>query len=60
MEPRAPVRPPGHPDFMSRARCLAAGPCLLDGRAWSGYGPVTRVVEVTHQRRRHLGTGHPG
>lgn len=46
MEPRALVRPPGYPDFMSRARGLAAGPCLLDGRVWSGYGPVTRV-EVT-------------
>lgn len=46
MEPRALVRPPGYPDFMSRVRGLPAGPCRLDGRAWSGYGPVTRV-EVT-------------
>jgi sulfane dehydrogenase subunit SoxC len=46
MEPRALVRPPGYPDFMSRARGLAAGRCRLDGRAWSGYGQVTRV-EVT-------------
>lgn len=44
--PRALVRPPGHPDFMSRVRAVPAGACLLDGRAWSGYGPVTRV-EVT-------------
>jgi sulfane dehydrogenase subunit SoxC len=46
MAPRALVRPPGFPDFMSRARGLAAGRCELDGRAWSGYAPVTRV-EVT-------------
>jgi DMSO/TMAO reductase YedYZ molybdopterin-dependent catalytic subunit len=46
MEPRALVRPPGYPDFMSRVRGLPAGLCLVDGRVWSGYGPVTRV-EVT-------------
>lgn len=46
MVPRALVRPPGYPDFMSRVRVLTAGPCVLEGRAWSGYGPVTRV-EVT-------------
>jgi sulfane dehydrogenase subunit SoxC len=46
MAPRALVRPPGFPDFMTRARGLAAGRCELDGRAWSGYAPVTRV-EVT-------------
>jgi sulfane dehydrogenase subunit SoxC len=31
---------------MSRVRGVAPGRCLLDGRAWSGFGPVTRV-EVT-------------
>ncbi|HEY3009865.1 MAG TPA: sulfite oxidase [Micromonosporaceae bacterium] len=46
MAPRALVRPPGFPDFMSRTRVLRPGPCRLDGRAWSGYAPVTRV-EVT-------------
>lgn len=46
IEPRALVRPPGYPDFMSRVRGLAAGRSVLDGRAWSGFGPVTRV-EVT-------------
>jgi DMSO/TMAO reductase YedYZ molybdopterin-dependent catalytic subunit len=46
MAPRALVRPPGFPDFMSRVRSMTAGACRLDGRAWSGYGPVTRV-EVT-------------
>jgi sulfane dehydrogenase subunit SoxC len=46
IEPRALVRPPGFPDFMSRARVLRPGPCALDGRAWSGHGPVVRV-EVT-------------
>ncbi|GAA4725461.1 sulfite oxidase [Phytohabitans rumicis] len=46
IEPRALVRPPGFPDFMSRARVLRPGPCVLDGRAWSGHAPITRV-EVT-------------
>ncbi|MGI5213684.1 sulfite oxidase [Plantactinospora sp. CA-290183] len=46
IEPRALVRPPGFPDFMSRARVLRPGPCTVEGRAWSGFAPVTRV-EVT-------------
>jgi DMSO/TMAO reductase YedYZ molybdopterin-dependent catalytic subunit len=47
MEPRALVRPPGYPDFMSRVRGLPAGRCRVDGRAWSGFGPVTRVEMTT-------------
>ncbi|MEU6076666.1 sulfite oxidase [Micromonospora sp. NPDC047074] len=46
IEPRALVRPPGFPDFMSRTRVLRPGPCTLDGRAWSGHAPVV-AVEVT-------------
>ncbi|MFC0028389.1 sulfite oxidase [Micromonospora chaiyaphumensis] len=46
IEPRALVRPPGFPDFMSRTRVLRPGPCTVDGRAWSGHAPVT-AVEVT-------------
>ncbi|MEU1756816.1 sulfite oxidase [Micromonospora matsumotoense] len=46
IEPRALVRPPGFPDFMSRSRVLRPGPCTVDGRAWSGHGPVA-AVEVT-------------
>ncbi|RKN19873.1 sulfite oxidase [Micromonospora musae] len=46
IEPRALVRPPGFPDFMSRARVLRPGPSTLDGRAWSGHAPVVSV-EVT-------------
>ena len=46
IEPRALVRPPGFPDFMSRVRVLRPGPVVLDGRAWSGHAPVRRV-EVT-------------
>ncbi|MFG3366287.1 sulfite oxidase [Streptomyces sp. NPDC048156] len=44
--PRALMIPPGFPDFMSRARVVRPEPVLLEGRAWSGHGPVTRV-EVT-------------
>ncbi|WP_320065252.1 molybdopterin-dependent oxidoreductase [Micromonospora sp. RTGN7] len=46
IEPRALVRPPGFPAFMSRARVLRPEPCTVDGRAWSGHAPVTSV-EVT-------------
>lgn len=42
--PRAAIQPPGHPDFQSRTRFLRAGEHLVSGRAWSGTGPVTRVL----------------
>ncbi|MER5258099.1 sulfite oxidase [Streptomyces sp. NPDC002855] len=41
--PRALLIPPGFPDFMSRVRIVRPGPVELEGRAWSGYGPVSRV-----------------
>ena len=41
--PRALLAPPGIPDFLSRSRFVAAGPCPLEGRAWSGWAPVERV-----------------
>jgi len=43
MLPRSLMVPPGIPDFLSRTRFLDAGPCLLQGRAWSGWAPVTKV-----------------
>jgi sulfane dehydrogenase subunit SoxC len=43
MLPRSLLVPPGIPDFLTRDRFLAAGPCRLSGRAWSGWGPVERV-----------------
>ena len=47
MAPRSLMEPPGIPDFMSRARVLAAGACTLAGRAWSGQGIVERVEVST-------------
>jgi sulfane dehydrogenase subunit SoxC len=44
MAPRALLLPPGIPDFHTRARLLEPGPCLLQGRAWSGWAPVARVA----------------
>jgi DMSO/TMAO reductase YedYZ molybdopterin-dependent catalytic subunit len=41
--PRSLLVPPGIPDFLSRTRLLDAGPCRLEGRAWSGWAPVERV-----------------
>jgi hypothetical protein len=35
--------PPGFPDFMTRRRYVALGPCPVRGRAWSGFAPVTEV-----------------
>jgi DMSO/TMAO reductase YedYZ molybdopterin-dependent catalytic subunit len=47
MEPRALLQPPGDADFMSRDRILGAGPVRLQGRAWSGWGPIVRVEVST-------------
>ncbi|TMK86177.1 MAG: sulfite oxidase [Actinobacteria bacterium] len=44
--PRALMLPPGSPEFMTRDRVVPRGPCRLEGRAWSGWGPIERV-EVT-------------
>lgn len=43
MLPRSLMIPPGIPDFLSRRRSATAGECVLEGRAWSGYGPVVKV-----------------
>jgi sulfane dehydrogenase subunit SoxC len=45
--PRALLVPPGSPDFMSRRRFLPAATVRLEGRAWSGWGDVTRVEVST-------------
>jgi DMSO/TMAO reductase YedYZ molybdopterin-dependent catalytic subunit len=45
--PRSLMVPPGIPDFMTRDRFLEAGPCVLRGRAWSGWAPVERVEVST-------------
>ena len=41
--PHALMIPPGIPDFLSRKRHLEAGKTVIQGRAWSGFGPVERV-----------------
>src|SRR5262245_59800153 len=43
MQPRALMLPPGIPQFETRHRFVEAGPCLLEGRGWSGFGPVEGV-----------------
>jgi sulfane dehydrogenase subunit SoxC len=43
MMPRALMIPPGFPEFFSRSRTIDAGIVTLQGRAWSGWGSVTRV-----------------
>ena len=43
IRPRALMIPPGIPEFLSRERRVPAGPCLLQGRAWSGWGQIAGV-----------------
>src|SRR5919198_1156293 len=40
MQPRSLMLPPGIPEFETRRRLVDAGPCLIKGRAWSGFGTV--------------------
>jgi len=41
--PRALMEPPGIPDFMSRVRFLGLAQQVINGRAWSGCAPITKV-----------------
>ena len=41
--PRALMAPPGIPEFLSRARHVRAGRVPIEGRAWSGQDPISRV-----------------
>jgi sulfane dehydrogenase subunit SoxC len=43
MAVRSLMVPPGIPDFFTRRRFVAPGPVVLEGRAWSGAGPIERV-----------------
>jgi DMSO/TMAO reductase YedYZ molybdopterin-dependent catalytic subunit len=43
MLPRSLLVPPGIPDFLTRTRRVAPGRHVLEGRAWSGQGEITRV-----------------
>ena len=47
MLPRSLTLPPGIPDFLTRERVLGPGPVTLQGRAWSGLGPIERVEVST-------------
>ncbi len=41
--PHALMVPPGVPDFLTRERRVRPGRVLVEGRAWSGFGPVSKV-----------------
>ncbi len=47
IQPRSLIAPPGVPEFLSRLRTVGAGPCTLEGRAWSGLAPVGSVEVST-------------
>jgi DMSO/TMAO reductase YedYZ molybdopterin-dependent catalytic subunit len=54
IRPKALLQPPGFPDFQTRTRIVERGTHLLTGRAWSGWGMVTRVdVSVDGGRTWH-------
>lgn len=40
---RALMQPPGIPDLFTRHRFLPTGSHVLNGMAWSGWGPIARV-----------------
>ncbi len=42
-KPHALMVPPGIPDYLSRKRYAPSGLVHVEGRAWSGFGPVERV-----------------
>jgi sulfane dehydrogenase subunit SoxC len=44
---RALMVPPGIPEFLTRARIVPAGDCVLEGRAWSGVAEVAGVEVST-------------
>jgi len=48
MQVRALMIPPGIPEFLSRARIVEAGECLVRGRAWSGEAEVAGVEVSTN------------
>lgn len=41
--PRSLILPPGFPDFMTRDRVVRPGPVRVEGRAWTGNPPLTRI-----------------
>jgi sulfane dehydrogenase subunit SoxC len=41
--PRSLMIPPGIPEFATRSRVAESGAHRLEGRAWSGFGPIERV-----------------
>jgi DMSO/TMAO reductase YedYZ molybdopterin-dependent catalytic subunit len=41
--PHALMAPPGIPDYLSRVRHVRTGRTPVEGRAWSGFGPIERV-----------------
>jgi DMSO/TMAO reductase YedYZ molybdopterin-dependent catalytic subunit len=43
IRPRALMVPPGYPDSLSPTRFVGMGEHQLNGRAWSGTGPITAV-----------------
>jgi DMSO/TMAO reductase YedYZ molybdopterin-dependent catalytic subunit len=47
MLPRALMIPPGIPSFPERRRSVDLGEIVLEGRAWSGHGPVEAVAVST-------------
>jgi DMSO/TMAO reductase YedYZ molybdopterin-dependent catalytic subunit len=48
---RSVLKPPGFPDAISRKRFTNMGRIVLEGKAWSGRGAITKVEVSTDDRR---------
>jgi sulfane dehydrogenase subunit SoxC len=60
MRPRSLMRPPGIPDYLTRERHLTPGVHRIEGRAWSGHGPIRQVaLSVDGGQRWHAAEVDP-
>lgn len=59
MRPRALLLPPGFPDYLTRRRILERGRVVVQGRAWSGHGSISRVEFCVDGRWTDATIGKP-
>lgn len=59
MRPRALLVPPGFPDYLTRRRIIERGRIAIQGRAWSGHGPISRVEFCVDGRWTDAALGKP-
>jgi len=57
--PRALMAPPGIAGFLARERTPVAGPCVIEGRSWSGRPQIDRVELGVDGKRRYAALDLP-